>query len=169
MIFDPNLYTCHRLTDSAYIYRCIHAGKGKLYLVNSQTMKAHKYWFRRPVNVDEFPADTIFVYVFHDDSRWLYKSTYYLGKIGQTGLFQLTRGSRFEPDTEAVRGAQYLAKMSLSQDLVDAGKMHVYHDCKCCKCGRKLKGDWAVENGIGKKCLKKYEQFISTGSWDGNQ
>ena len=161
MIFNPDGKDNLLMTDSKVIYRYLHGGAGTVTLANPNTWKAHSYAFLKPVNERDFPEDTIFVYVIHDNRR------IYLGLLSGSE-FRLTAKSTFGEDTEAVKGARYIVKMANRQDLVDKRLMNLYHSGKCCICGRPLSGNKSLDSGIGKKCTCYYNARLEKVPWDGN-
>lgn len=161
MQFDPTGKEKQLMTDSKVIYRYLHGGKGEVTLVSPRSYKAHSYRFMKPANERDFPEDTIFVYVLHEGRRM------YLGMLSGSD-FRRTAKSTFNEDTEAVKGARYIVKMASRQDIVDAKQMLLYHSGRCCCCGRLLNSDKALVEGIGKKCLQKYNLHLAEVPWDGN-
>ena len=161
MIFDPTGKDDCLMLNSEIIYRYIHGGNATVTLAVPATMKAHTYVFSRPRNPREFPEDTIFVYILHNDHKM------YLGMLTGQG-FRRTAKSSFDEDTEAMKGARYIIKMSLRQDLVDKRLMNLYHSGLCCVCGRPLTSTKALHRGIGKKCLQRYNISLTKVPWDGN-
>ena len=161
MIFDPTGKDDNLMLDSRTICRYIHAGKGEVTLVSPQSNKAHTYLFAKPNDERQFPENTIFVYTLHDGHK------IYLGMLDGNG-FRMTARSRFDADTEVVKGARYIVAMSIRQDLVDKKKMNLYHSGRCCLCGKKLSGQAGLKHGIGKLCLKKYNIKLNKVPWDGN-
>lgn len=131
-------------TNSIDIVNYIHGGRGIMKL-EAPSGKSHIYLFQKPY--DAFPDDVIFVYAIHELKK------FYLGMI-ENSKFRLTKNSRFLPDTEIVRGAFYIVRMSHHQDLVNNTRMTLYHMGLCARCGRKLQSDETVRTGIGKKCRK---------------
>lgn len=162
MTFDPTGREEHLMLDAKAIYRYIHAGQGEVTLVAPKSLHAHTYRFESPKNKAQFAPGTIFVYVLHDEHKL------YLGILDEELGVRLTRQSTFGEDTEAVKGAKYIVKMALRQDLVDKKAMHLYHSGRCCKCGRKLNSYQANLDGIGKKCLKMYNNSLNKEPWNGN-
>lgn len=160
MIFNPNGKSERLMTDSQIIHRYIHGGKGVVTLVNPNSLNAHSYSFQSPRG-DDFPDDTIFVYAIHEGKR------FYLGQLNDN-TFRLTQGSSFGNNTESVRGARYIVRMSIDQELVSSERMQLYHSGKCCVCGRKLKTPSTLRSGIGKVCMKVYEARLKKVPWDGN-
>ena len=142
-----------KITDSEKLQMFISGGKGVIILV-APSGKSHTYQFCKPQNKLNFPEDVIFVYCIHEDTR------FYLGTI-ERGKFRLTRNSRFENDTEVVKGAYYIVKMSKNPELLKNSKMRVYHNGRCAKCGRELSSEKAVEFGIGPKCLKRVKNVMN--------
>lgn len=161
MTFDPTDKENCLMTDSATIYRYIHGRNGHVTLVSPKSNKAHSYYFCPPANERDFPENTIFAYVIHDNHKM------YLGMLDGSG-FRRTRGSTFSEDTEAMRGVRYIVKMANQQDLVNSKQMLLYHSGKCCMCGRPLETKKALKLGIGKKCLAKYTAMLNWVPWDGN-
>ena len=161
MTFDPTGKEERLMTNSEIIYRYLHGGNGEVTLVSPRTFKAHSYVFARPSNVIQFPENTIFVYVLHEGHRM------YLGMLDGSG-FRLTGKSTFGEDTESVKGARYIVKMANRQDVVDKKAMHLYHSGRCCKCGRPLSSSKAMKLGIGRCCLKMYNESLARVPWDGN-
>ena len=160
MIFNPEGKEQCLMTDSKVIYRYLHGGKGEVTLVSPRTYKAHRYCFFQPSDTKRFPEDTIFVYVSHESHLM------YLGMLSGND-FRRTAKSSFSEDTEAMKGARYIVRMSNRQDLVDNRKMLLYHSGRCCCCGRPLKSK-ALADGIGKKCLQRYNMHLDEVPWDGN-
>lgn len=168
MNFNPNEYQDVLVTDAKVAERCMRAGKGKLVLYSPSTGKAHGYVFNRPDNPQDFDEGTIFVYARHEDRR------FYIGKLvfdkdfNLVG-FRLTRSSKFNPDTEVVKGAYYMVRMATDQSLIDKGDMQLYHSRRCCKCGRYLEDQDSRDRGMGKKCLTQWENYLQNIKvWDGN-
>lgn len=160
MKFDPAGKDDMLMDSASDIYRVIHAGKGQVTLV-APSNNAHSYKFLAPTNIGDFDEGTIFVYVLHENH------TMYVGKLTEGGVI-LTRNSRFCADTEAYKGANYIARMASSQELTDKTPMRLYNNGKCCKCGRSLTSTDTRKIGIGNKCLKKYEIISAKVKWDGN-
>lgn len=152
----------YRMADSTIIYRYLHSGKGEVTLVNCATFKAHTYKFLKPSNEADFPEDTIFVFVMHEGRRL------YIGML--TGYdFRRTARSTYGEDTESVKGARYIVKMSAKQSVAKDDRMQLYHSGRCCYCGRKLKSDKALSEGIGKKCKQYYlRHLLNRIPYDGN-
>ena len=154
---DPN----NLMTDAKAIDRYIHGGKGEVTLVSTQSHKAHTYRFYSPINKTAFPEGTIFVYVVHEDRQM------YIGMLSESG-FRLTARSSFGYNTEAVKGADYIVKMANNQELIDRKGMLLYHSGRCCVCGRSLSKTASLHKGIGRHCIKIYDELSSKVPWDGN-
>lgn len=161
MVFDIVGKENYQMTDSATIYRYLHGGKGEVTLVNPITLKGHSYRFIKPSNEKDFPEGTIFVYVLHEDRQM------YLGMLVGPE-FRMTARSTFGEDTEAVKGARYIVKMSTNQHVADDERMQLYHAGKCCYCGRKLESTKALLEGIGRRCKQYYLYHLNKAPYDGN-
>lgn len=136
--------------SSELITNYIYGGRGIMKL-EAPSGVHHYYMFQKPADRDAFPDDVIFVYAIHN-----FEKKFYLGMIEQ-GKFRLTRNSRFLPDTDIVKGAFYIMKMSHSQELVTKTPMKLSHMGMCARCGRELTTDKSIQNGIGPKCRKRLE------------
>ena len=157
MTFDPIGKENQLMQDSKDIYRFIHAGRGKLTLVRTDNMHGHTYTFTKPRNSEDFEPGTIFVNVIHEGH------SYYLGVLTNTKL-RLTRNSKFGPHTEAVKGANYIIRMSNNQSTIDKDLMRIYNSGQCCVCGRHLRSITSLHKGIGRKCLNYWDSGILTDS-----
>lgn len=133
--------------SSVAISEYIHGGRGIVKL-QAPSGAHHFYMFQKPMEIDAFPDDVIFVYAIHEQ-----KTKFYLGMI-EENQFRLTRNSRFLPDTDIVKGAYYIIKMANNQSLVDRTPMVLSHMGMCARCGRQLTAEDVLEGGIGKKCRK---------------
>ena len=92
---------------------------------------------------------------------------YYLGKYSN-GYFNLTRNSEFDAETEAVKGAMFIAKMAISPYIVANTEMKLYHTNKCAYCGTTLRSKKAIELGFGRVCYKRYLEKLSRVKYNGN-
>lgn len=137
-----------RMTDSATIYRYIHGGRGVVDLI-APSGNFHTYAFRRPLNSSEFPDDIIFVFAVHEDTKLLY-----IGVL-DGDQFRLTQNSRFLEDTDIVKGAKWIVKMSKNPKFAAESKMMLRHLGMCGRCGRHLTDEKCLQIGFGKKCLQK--------------
>ena len=160
LTFDINSDNYTLFTNSETIKRYITAGKGVVTLV-APSGKAHSYLFEKPRNENNFPIGMIFVYVLHESRR------YYLGKYSN-GYFNLTRNSEFDAETEAVKGAMFIAKMAISQYIVTNTEMKLYHTNKCAYCGTTLRSKKAIELGFGRVCYKRYIEKLNRAKYNGN-
>lgn len=136
-----------QLIGSKAIYEYIHGGRGIVKL-EAPSGKSHSYIFIKPTD-DSFPDDVLFVYARHDD-----KKQFYVGMV-ERDKFRLTKHSRFLPDTEIVRGAYYIMRMALDNELAMTTPMKLYHMGMCGVCGRQLTQSKSLKTGIGPKCRKK--------------
>ena len=130
------------------IYEYIHGGRGIVTLV-SPSGQQHTYQFSRPSERDSFPEDVIFIYAIHDGIK-----RFYIGMVEQD-KFRLTAHSRFLPDTEIVKGANYIMRMASEPNL--STPMKLYHEGMCCFCGRQLTSDKSISTGIGPKCRRRLD------------
>lgn len=137
----------HELVGSSAIRSYLSGGRGVVTL-ESPTGVSHTYFYRRPDKHDMFPEDVIFVYALHNC-----ESLHYVGMM-ENFKFRLTHNSKFLPDTEIVRGAQYIDKM-MHKDMKTP--MKLYHEGVCARCGRPLTNSKSVECGFGSRCKKHYE------------
>ena len=143
----------YQITEHDALRNCMLGGKGLICLVSPST-KAHTYRFNKPRNSADFPDDVIFVSVLHENKY------FYIGMI-ERKKFRLTRNSRFEEDTESVRGAKFLVGLLNDENAFKSTKMKMYHSGRCAVCGRKLNSQRAIKCGVGGKCLAKLKGRLS--------
>lgn len=141
-----------QFTTSKDIVNYMYGGKGIMNLT-APSGAHHFYMFQKPADRDAFPDDVVFVYAIHN-----FEKKFYIGMI-ENGQFRLTRNSRFLPDTDIVKGAHYIMKMSRYQSLVEATPMKLYHMGMCARCGRELTREKSILTGIGPKCRKKMKHI----------
>lgn len=137
----------YRIESAETLRNCMVGRYGIVCLV-APTGKAHTYKFMKPREEAMFPDDVRFVYALHETAY------FYLGMI-EKDKFRLTQHSRFEDDTETVKGAKYLMKMANDESFFASSPMKCYHSGKCSVCGRKLVGEKSIKAGIGTKCRIK--------------
>lgn len=138
----------HRFTDSSLLNQYIYGGRAVVTLESPSGQK-HTYVYAIPKNSESFPPDVRFVYALHDGVK-----EFYIGMI-EMDKFRLTRNSRFLPDTDIVKGAQYIENLRHAQTFLDKSPMKIYHEGICSRCGRKLIDPKSIERGFGPKCRKK--------------
>lgn len=73
----------------------------------------------------------------------------YVGILTKAGV-RLTPASKHTRESLCVKALDYF--MRHLQDIPEA--LHVYHEGKCCCCGRKLTTPESIRNGIGPECAK---------------
>lgn len=154
-----NVYpeSSNKFESSEAITNYIYGGRGIMKL-QAPSGVHHYYMFQKPADRDAFPDDVVFVYAIHD-----FEKKFYIGMIEQ-GKFRLTRNSRFLPDTDIVKGAFYIMKMSKSQKLVDSTPMSLSHMGMCARCGRELKTDKSIQLGYGRKCAARMSTVFDSNS-----
>lgn len=138
-----------RITDQNILRRYVLGGRGVLTLLNPETKIHHTYTFRRPDDASPYPNDILFVYAVHNNSKLLY-----VGMV-ESGLFRLTKNSRFISDTPIVRGARYIMRLISDDHVFSITKMQIYHEGVCAICGRPLTGEHSLEEGVGPKCINR--------------
>lgn len=148
---EPKLYpeaACK--IDANNLKSFITAGKCTLTLRNSQTKIQKTYFFCQPQDAENFPLNTMFVYVLSKQNTWLY-----LGMLKNRYL-RPTKNTQFSKSCKSWRGAEYLINVAEGRIKLSE-KMLIYHCGTCCVCGRKLTSYKSIIEGIGPRC-KKYLQ-----------
>lgn len=147
-------------TDSKILDDYIHAGHAVVRL-QAPTGKAHTYVYKIPRDLESFDVKRRFVYAIHENEKTGLKQEFYLGQLSPiTDQFEITKASRFLPDTEIVKGAVYLDIMRRDQNRLDRSPMKIYHLGRCGRCGRLLEDEESLKYGLGKKCRKHIDEFI---------
>lgn len=146
MKIEPSRNKEFRLQDAGTICRYIHSNNGVLTLTDPSETISHSYLFKIPKS--GFPSDVCFAYCVHEDKL------FYLG-MAEMGKFRLTKNSRFDKDTEIVKGAAYIVKMAYNDNLAKMSPMILTHSGRCAKCGRKLTSEFGIKHGFGRKCIDR--------------
>jgi len=132
-------------------HRFITGGKATVTLVS----KATEARFTYRVNVSDNP-DLFFVSVLTGPDN---ESSYtYLGTLrreyapGTSFVWKHGAKSKISPDAPSARGFNW-AWANLKQGRIPH-TLEVYHEGKCCRCGRKLTVPSSILSGIGPECSK---------------
>lgn len=81
-----------------------------------------------------------------------YSNYQYFGVL--EGLaFRQTAKSRIGSDAACVKAFTYTLRHLLLNNL---SEVEIYHEGKCCRCGRKLTTPESIERGIGPECIKHF-------------
>lgn len=144
-----------QLLDAPVVRDYIHGGRG-IVTLTAPSGTSHSYKFSKPVNSSEFPDDVIFVYALHESKL------FYIGMM-EGDRFRLTHNSRFLEDTDIVKGAKYIVRMSINDSLCKTSPMKLYHEGMCAKCGRQLTQEKSINRGFGPKCRKKFDDEMLWG------
>ena len=146
-VFDEENRIKYVNTLEKYVF----GGKGKIDLV-APSGTSHQYSFEVPKD-PKFPGDVRFVYALHEGKK------FYLGMIEHRHL-RLTSHSRFDKAHDVVKGAYYIVDKVNNAIILERLPMKFYHDGRCAMCGREFKVSKYKKIGLGKKCLKRYEELV---------
>lgn len=138
-------------TDSNILNIYLYGGYATVTL-EAPSGNSHTYMYLKPRDTEAFPPDVRFVYCLHDGT-----TKFYLGMLEQD-RFRLTKNSRFQEDTDIVKGARYIEKLRKNQNILSRTPMKIYHNCRCGKCNRLLTDEKYIHIGFGKKCYKKLQE-----------
>jgi hypothetical protein len=76
----------------------------------------------------------------------------YIGLIGATGEFRLTKASKLPADSAPVRGFGWTLARLAKNEIPE--QLEVWHEGRCCRCGRKLTVPESIATGLGPECAK---------------
>lgn len=157
MKIKPSSDKKYRIQDAEVLKKYIHSEYGVLTLTDPTETVSHSYIFRRPKRGSGFPPDVCFAFCIHADTL------FYLGIVEQ-GVFRLTKRSRFAEDTDIVKGAAYIVKMTYKPGLAEKSPMILTHSGHCARCGRPLTSEFGIKYGFGRKCIRHVvtgQEFVS--------
>ena len=140
-----NSIMSHELIGTKTIYNYITGGHAVVTL-QSTTGVHHTYSFSAP-SERKPDEDTLFIRTLVDSNTWAY-----VGMYKDKG-FHFTRKSQFGADTPTVRGVIFIMKLMHVEGFHD-GRMHLYHEGVCCRCGRPLTNPKSIALGIGPTCAE---------------
>lgn len=139
-----------RLTSAADMFTFALAGNATLTLVSEKTKTRYTFKVRRPDDAE--PGCPFFVSVMYGSDNE--DEFAYLGTIGADGQsYRHGKKSHFHDDD-----VRHLAFKYFWSNVVGAREppsMEVWHEGRCCKCGRKLTVPESIANGIGPECKRK--------------
>jgi len=74
----------------------------------------------------------------------------FMGTIFNGNDFRMGKKSRITPDAPSAKAFNYVWNHRNDNDLPE--KVQIFHENKCCRCGRKLTTPESVSLGIGPEC-----------------
>ena len=80
----------------------------------------------------------------------------YMGTIFDAGEFRWTRSSRVGKDAMSFKAFDYVWRKLLNGGLPK--QIKIWHEGRCCKCGRVLTVPESIERGIGPECAQNVNQ-----------
>jgi hypothetical protein len=141
-----------RLTTVQDVHTFVLAGKATLTLVSEKTGARYTYKVTRIKAEDDPPAELWFVKVMYGPDNE--EDFVYIGCIRPNTGFYPTRKSKLAPDDIRVRTWKWFWNKISMQRMPD--KVEVWHEGRCCRCGRKLTVPASIDNGIGPECMKHF-------------
>jgi hypothetical protein len=143
----------HQMTDIEKIRCFALAGNARLTLVSKRSGARFTYKIRKPEEKDTIMLrpPIHFVSVLTGPDNWV--NYVYLGTIDKIGNYR--RGAKSHIGVMAPSAVAFewfwrgLMMRKLSYDL------EVWHEGRCCRCGRALTVPESIEPGIGPKCAKR--------------
>lgn len=122
------------------------AGKATLTIKSKQTGTRYTYRFNRPPGED--PSRCVWVRVLTGpDNTSAYK---YLGVLWPKDMSYRAKGA--EPSSQAI--AWVIRTLRERPDTL-LGSAEVWHEGKCCRCGRKLTTPESIARGLGPECASR--------------
>lgn len=134
------------ITDVSDVKTLMLAGKATLTVKSKQTGTRFTYRFNRPPGDD--PARCVWVRVLTGPDN---ESSYrYLGVLWPDDMIYRAKGA--EPSSLAVAWL-----VNTLRDKPDAllEQAEVWHEGKCCRCGRKLTTPESIARGLGPECATR--------------
>lgn len=143
-----------RLITAKDMHNFVLAGNARLTLVSEKTGKRYTYRVRRPR--EAAPGCPHFVSVMYGaDNETEFT---FMGSIFKDGNYRHSAKSNLSPGDIREKGFEYF------WSAVRAGKipmnMQVWHEGRCCRCGRALTVPESIHSGIGPECRKHVGQTM---------
>ena len=138
-----NHEAAHELVGQESILRYITGGNG-IVTLKSHTGVHHTYLFQSPSDKED-KNRLLFVKTLVGGNNWVYVGMY------KDKKFYLTKASRFQKNSDIVRGICYIVKLVNRPDYHD-DRMQLFHEGVCSRCGRPLTNPESIEIGIGPTC-----------------
>ncbi len=150
-LFDQNTDRRQLKMDSVLDF--IFAGKATFTVRSKETGKHFTYKLSTPKNQDvRRPVHFVNLLTGSDN-----ESNYtFFASIFDKQVYKHGRKSRISPDAEGVVAFTWLVR-NLQQGTVK-DRVEIFHEGKCCRCGRKLTHPDSIESGIGPECGGRMQQ-----------
>jgi hypothetical protein len=144
-------FTRHELTQE-HQKGFILGGKAIFTIESRKTGKHFTFSVNFKKATDRFPRDKYLVALLNGPDNT--SNFTYVGELNtSTGEVRLTAGSRVARDASSYVALTWvLRRVWANQDLPDC---EIWHEGRCCVCGRRLTVPESIENGIGPVCLGK--------------
>jgi hypothetical protein len=138
--------TGHVMTEPAAIRQFTLAGLATLTLKSLRTEKHYTYKVKQAVDRETGEEQALwFVAVLANGDEYKY-----VGIIGSTEKFSLTRNSKFGEEAPSVKAWRYF--WSGIQAGALKPELEVRHEGRCGRCGRELTTPESVDTGFGPEC-----------------
>jgi len=128
--------------------RFIFGGKAILTLLNTKTGKRVTWKVTQPKDKFDQPNSIFWVSVFYgtdNNAHWQF-----IGSIYNKTTFKHSYKSRLPHDIKEVLGFEYLMRALNSSTIPE--HFEIWHEGRCCRCGRRLTVPSSIERGIGPEC-----------------
>lgn len=123
------------------------AGKAFITIKNADTGNHYTYKIKRHKNKRGEPIDLWFVSLFTGNDNT--KDYTFFGTIFADKSFKVSEKTRIGGSIGA-RGFMYVYSHLLRNTLTP--NLQIWHEGRCCKCGRKLTNPLSIQTGIGPEC-----------------
>lgn len=140
-----------QFTNATDAREAILAGNATITLVSQKTNARYTYRIRKAKD-DRGRGPAWFVSLLTGPSN---ESDFtYIGMVGSDRAFRITQASRIPADTAPLVGFNWALTQIVTRDAIPA-TLEIWHEGRCCKCGRKLTVPASIASGIGPECARR--------------
>lgn len=145
--------------DSSEILQFIVAGRATFTIKNIETQEHRTFKVKTPPNQDEETATRLFVYMLTGPNNE--KDYTYIGHLTvENGFIQFVYKTNYKVALHSTSVKMLNQLFIILQSGLDLIKYEVWHEGRCCRCGRTLTHPESLKNGIGPECAMIKANFL---------
>lgn len=152
----------HKLPQESYL-RVMTAGRSIVTLRNK--VNGNRFTYRITIPGDQRPEEATIWFVAGltgSDNTTNYSYFGHIRRDKVTGQFhfEIGRKSRIPVIAPIVTGFEFVFNKIVAPGKI-SNVLEIWHEGKCCRCGRKLTVPESIESGIGPECARIMERYLN--------
>ena len=147
---EATVQNAGQLVTSGQFLDFIFAGRATVTIVSGRTGKRYTYKVAKAKDSDSMFFVSAMI---GSDNETDFAYLGFIKRPYRAAPCVLMAGKKGKPDDVRFKGFAYVLERACRDEM--PGDAIVYHEGKCCRCGRKLTTPESISSGIGPECAKK--------------